>query len=305
LIAEGALNGSMINPVEAKPIVREIKELRALREKARSRDGRRVVTSMQADEAAILCGGMHPKVPAARQVRYAVAIGTGLRDNELQALTWADLHLDDVVPFIAVTKQLLKPGIKPPLRFETEREQGRARNEIMSSPRAVHADPKYGRTRRVPLHPGVVVTLRWWHQTGWKQSVGANPAHDDPIFPRDKKSPIPGIFAHSQSAPLLRQDLMYLGLSTEVHGKPLVFHSLRHTNGLALEGGRRSPRRHRRTARSRQRERDPRPLRRLAAGNAPRSRLQAPGRAARRTRRCGRRALACVTSRRSCPKSLI
>lgn len=235
LIAEGTLDAAMVNPLDTKPVVRELKELRALRDRKRSRDGRRIVTAQTAEEASTLCTAKHAKVPPGRQVRYAFALATAARDNEIQALTWNDLDLDAAVPCVKITKQLLKPGIKPPLWFESERAAGRSRKEILSSPHAVLCEPKYGRGRTVPLHPTIVTRLRRWRDLGWKLHVGSKPRSDDPLFPRDRKSPVPGIFAHSQSAPLLRQDLRHLGLPTDVHGRPLVFHSLRHTTASLLK----------------------------------------------------------------------
>jgi integrase len=235
MLEEERLDPSIANPLQKRPIVRELKQLRARKDKGRKIDGEKVVTVLNADQANTLINARHPKVPAIRRIAYLVTTGTGVRDNELRALMWSDLHLDEEVPYVHITKQLLKPGILPALRYETERESGRERDEIMVSPRAVFSDPKFDEVRKVPLHPAVVAGLCWWKRTGWKRAVGANPRDCDPIFPRDARSSVPGIFAHSQSAPLLRQDLARLGLPTTCHGKPLVFHSLRHTTGSMLK----------------------------------------------------------------------
>ncbi len=198
------------------------------------------ITSLTKEQAHSLLTTHHYKVKAYRRIRYLIAIGTGIRDSELQGLTWNDIKLNDI-PIVRVERQLEQIGTLPFLNYDQLIERGMNREEIAQSIQAVMSAPKYDSKRTIPLHPTVVAGLVWWKEIGWKKLTGRMPSKDDPVFPSEmagKKGQI--AFGFSDSAMLWKQDLERLGMATvqldsqgEEH--PLTFHSTRHTFSTLLE----------------------------------------------------------------------
>lgn len=229
LIGKEVLDENMRNPMDKHPVKKHIDELEKavakLKELA-ARQGAVKVISRDAVQKLI----HHTKEPM-RRLKYFLALTTGLRDNEIQGLTFADLFLDHKVPHVDISKQLLKGGIFPAKQFETLIYEGMDRDVIMSLPNALLKDPKSTSNKKnnsirlVPLHSELVLLLRQWLKKGFRAYTGQIPSLSSPVFPRAKKSPQPGCFCQSDSAPMLRHDLELLGLPSE----GITFHMLRHT----------------------------------------------------------------------------
>lgn len=172
---------------------------------------------------------------AVRRLRYLLAVMSGLRDKEIQALTFADLFLSDEIPYLKVDYQLMKRGNKPVKIYEEEIARGVSKEEIFSGDRAVLGLPKRRSRRAIPLHPELVKALNWWKSIGWKVFTGRKPEKDDPIFCREnrslRKGQKPGDFSSYDSPECLREDLVRVGKGETEY----TFHELRHTFATQLD----------------------------------------------------------------------
>lgn len=231
-IALGWIDNNMANPFDNIVVRRHVKKIRD------QHDNDKIITYLPVEDFHYMMGSHTPKIYDYRKIRYLVAIGTGMRDHEIQGLTIRDLYLSGTVeskkiPFIDVNKQLDKRGIKPFKKYEDLVAGGMSKDEIKTCSNALMSNPKRNSKRLIPLHPLLIKVLDYWIKTGWKLYVGRSPEMDDPVFPVGKipanRFSSAGSFAHSDSPELLRKDLERCGLSTTCKNKPLVFHSLRHS----------------------------------------------------------------------------
>jgi integrase len=85
-------------------------------EKAKTKAGRAVeIRALSDDEMLRLLA-----VASERKPVYLMAVHTGLRSSELGALTWGDLHLDAVTPFVKVRASTTKNGKSAEMRLLPE-----------------------------------------------------------------------------------------------------------------------------------------------------------------------------------------
>jgi integrase len=85
-------------------------------EKVKSKEGRAVeIRALSDDEMLRLLA-----VAGERKPVYLIAVHTGLRSSELAALTWGDLHLDAVTPFVKVRASTTKNGKSAEMRLLPE-----------------------------------------------------------------------------------------------------------------------------------------------------------------------------------------
>lgn len=228
-IEEEWINPEMQNPMDKPAIRKMVKDI------ATNHRIKKEVSFLTASQTMTLLTG---KVDEYRLMRYWMALGTGMRDHEIQALTWNDVVLDDEIPYVNVKSQLDIIGHGPCQSYESLTDQGWSKDKIKSSKQAVSSLPKYGSVRLIPLVPALVQRLKAWQAQGWRKYVGRKPTSSDPIFARSNISlragACAGDFCFSESANLFRKDLERNGLPTESNGLPLVFHSLRHTTASLM-----------------------------------------------------------------------
>ena len=202
-IALGWLDPAMPNPLD-RPVIRKV-----IKQMLKSAKTRRPITVLSEDQVQALLCTETSKVTDFRRIRYLVGLGTGMRDHEIQGMTWDDVHFTADVPYLLVDRQLDQIGSKPFVTYEDLCQKGLSKDEIAAIPNAVVSDPKYGSKRPIPLLPIVIAVLRHWKARGWHQYVGKVPAKDAPVFPSGKgnrHSPA-GQFAFVESPQLLRLDL--------------------------------------------------------------------------------------------------
>jgi len=157
-----------------------------------------------AGEVVALCTS--PKVPADRQVLYALLALTGARFGEAAGLRWRD--------YDATAKPLGRITIA---------------RSVRSAGRAI-APTKTGAIRRVPVHLALARLLDAWKASGWKAQYGAEPKPDDLITPNKLGKPRAVSTAHQA----LAGDLDRL----EFPGRGQQQHALRRTFvSLARDGG--------------------------------------------------------------------
>lgn len=133
-------------------------------------------------------------IPLDRKVKMVVALTTGARDGELQALAWN--HID--------------------LKQRTMRIERQIAGRKNDAP--VFKGPKKGSARTIPLHSLAVAAL-----AKLRQSTNSGP--DDPVFPD-----MLGRFWRGQSANFFRHDLLTAGLPEKYQGKfNFDFHATRRT----------------------------------------------------------------------------
>ena len=85
-------------------------------EKVKSKEGRaEQIRAFSDDEMLRLLASAGDRKPL-----YLMAVHTGLRASELAALTWADLHLDAVTPFVRVRAATTKNGKSADMRLHPE-----------------------------------------------------------------------------------------------------------------------------------------------------------------------------------------
>lgn len=228
------LNPDMANPIDKPAIKKLYKSL----QKTRTEDA--VIAHLSQEHVATLLTGHHQFLSDYRRLRYLIAITAGLRDHEVQGLTWSDINWTDRT--INVNKQLAKIGHAPLLHYK-DLQDGMTKDAIMQLPNAIAAKPKSFKSKRiVPLHPLTAAATKWWFEKGWKLYTGQAPSKDSPVFPRGKGKNAgrldignPGDFCFSESASLVRSDLLRLDLPATYEGENIDFHALRHTFSHLLE----------------------------------------------------------------------
>jgi len=228
------INGEMMSPLDKKPIKKLLKRMQEVMRRERP------ITVFSADHIQTIVGKEHRKVKDMRRVRYLTVVGTGMRKEELQGAIWSDFNLDTPIPYVKVDRQLFKIGHAPFERWEDLVEKGFTKRQAMAIPAALVTDPKKNSNRIIPLHPLVVVALKWWKQKGWALEVGRKPEPGDPVFPRNdvslRDSQKAGNFTMiNDASETLRLDLKRLKLPQESNGKPLTFQSFRHTFATLLD----------------------------------------------------------------------
>ncbi len=228
------VNPTMHNPMD-HPLV--TKHLAVLRREA---DKERPTVFLTAEQASDLLTRPSRKVIDYRRIRYLLVLATGLRDAEVQGLTWSDLHLDAPIPFLNVERQLIKSGPKP---WTHVRELRDDKSQIGRHPTAVVDDPKKNSKRPMPLIALLTEALRYWWKIGWAQYTRRKPQKDDPVFPAGQRNSHQeyGSFCMCESPELLRKDLERLRLpmhftdpTTGVEHN-MTFHGLRHTFSTLLD----------------------------------------------------------------------
>lgn len=233
IIALGWINPEATNPFDKPAIKRLITELKS------SSRNTRVIVSLSFEQAKTLLESTHPKIRPERSVKYALALLTGARVNELHGLTWEDVDFNRAV--IHINRQLIKPGCLPLIRYEDCIVKKMPKNDIYNLPNAIYSNPKRNSFRVLPLHPLAMAALEL-HRKTWKMLVGRNPNPQDPIFPRDKYSLSHGgkvgdfITGDFRAAGVFRKDLERLNLPSSYQGNNYTFHALRRTFASLLEG---------------------------------------------------------------------
>ena len=237
-IALSWLDPDLANPFE-RPIIK--KRIAQLFETAKHE---RVVTFLSVEQVVALLTVPTRKLIDFRRVRYLLVLTTGLRDHEVQGLIWTDFHLEDVIAYVYVDRQLDKIGSKPFLWVKELMDAGKTKDEILAVSNALVSPPKRNSRRPIPLLPLVVLVLRWWRAVGWKQYVGVAPRRDDPVFPsgRTNRHSPAGQFAFVESPELLRLDLDRVGqpmtfgeheIDHDFHGLRRTFSTLLNENGVS------------------------------------------------------------------------
>lgn len=160
------------------------------------------VVVLQREAAELLCTSS--AVPEDRRVRWLVALTTGLREGELQGLTWGDVDLDGDVPLVDVRQSYSVRCSVGALKTSSAR-------------------------RRVPLHPESVKALKAFRREVWAVLVGRFPRNEDAVFPNAE-----GGHCRPRSAEHIRRDLKACGCSTEIAGKAITAHSTRRTFATML-----------------------------------------------------------------------
>lgn len=166
---------------------------------AETRAGDGVVIHISRDQASKLLAC--PGVPEFWRVIDLLAVTSGMREDEIGALTWAEVKLDAEVAHAEVNHSVDRDGGKV----------------ILTAPKTKHA------RRAVPLHHLALRALKAWKVGGWTQLVGRPAGPSDPVFPDDKGS-------HrvlSNAAAQLRTDLRRAKCPDTYAGHNIVFHSLR------------------------------------------------------------------------------
>ena len=164
--------------------------------KAEHRHGDTLVCLRRADAELLITS---EAVPEQRRVRWLVALTSGLREGELQGLTWADVDLESVIPLLDVHRAFT-------VRCKT--------GELKTS----------NARRKVPLHHHAVRALRAWKSGGWTVLVGRHARPADAVFSNSK-----GGHTRPRSAEHIRADLAACGCLTEIAGHPVDAHATRRT----------------------------------------------------------------------------
>lgn len=171
---------------------------------AEPKAGKDVIVHLNLDEVRRVVGYEGDAVPLRRHARNVLAMLTGLRASEIQALRWSDVDLDGRPPVVRVHRQyvsrlssLTKPAFKP---------------------------PKRNSKRTVPLHPEVVRVLKRWRDE-WSAFTGRDRIDDDPIFAGSH-----GGYVSDFRSTELRLDLGAYGVSPLFEKQhPIIPHALRKT----------------------------------------------------------------------------
>lgn len=235
-MVQGWISDEKGNPFDHVRIRALLKDLR------KQSEGLRKTTVIGDAQLEALLTNENPKIPRYRVARYWVAGGTGMRDNEIQGLTFADLNLDAETPHLWVRRQLLKPGPLPATDVSELQARGISKEDWKTWKTAIVGPPKYGSQRCLPLHPDVVEAMKAWKKR-WTAYVGRRPQPGDPVFASGARygHQRPGGFSVSDSSDQLKKDLKRLGFkATAINPEttkeePLGFHSLRrwHASNLA------------------------------------------------------------------------
>lgn len=225
-VAEGWIGEDFVSPFIKIPIKRMLRDLSLL-----AKRGKKPVTiSMETVEKLL---SSH-KVIDFRKVRYLLAMATGLRVAELQALQWKDLFLDEPIPYLTVEKQLYKRGSLPLVNYEELLAQGKSKQQIFKTNSAVVGAPKRDSHRTIPLHPKAVEALRFWKTKGFQIFVGRKPQAEDPVFARSKASCKPGEEAGSFT--MVDKSCLYLDLlRVGVDRNSITMHAFRRSFATYLD----------------------------------------------------------------------
>ena len=235
-INEGWLSEELVNVCTKEPIRKLLKEF------SKQKDNNSVVTHLNYNQVETILTQINGKVKDNRRIKYLLAICSGLRHSEIQALTFSDLKKKEGIWYLDINKQLYKKGSLPAKRYEELVAAGLSKDEIAKSSCAIIANPKLDSVRMVPVHPLLLAALKYWKETGWKNYVGKSPDDGSPMFPRSNESlkelSRPGEYAEAHDdAELFKLDLKRLGLSEEFEdtGVTFDFHCLRHTFSTLLD----------------------------------------------------------------------
>lgn len=235
------LDENMANPLDKPAMRKEVQKIK------RRKTEEKVISHMTVEQVETLLTQKHKHLSDYRRLRYLLALTAGLRDHEVQGLTWQDIDFKQKT--LTINKQLAKRGSLPLLRIRDLEAKGMSKVEVFKLPNALAGKPKsYSSNRTLPLHPLTLEALKAWQQKGWKNYVGKAPNQADPLFPRGRGAAMgngnigqPGDFCFSESAGLVREDLERLELPTTFTDSTkgitinLDFHSLRHTFSHLLE----------------------------------------------------------------------
>lgn len=210
-VAEGWLDENFLNPIQKRPVRAMVKELKELRRKTAE------VKIVPWEQIQTLIND--EKIRLSRRVRYVIALTTGARDAEIQALTWKEVYLEADIPYIQISNQLLSPGRKPARIYEDEIALGKDKLAILNDKEtALISDPKtQASSSSVPLHPAAVKALKaLFKVTPWKEQ-------DDPVFSLNRKF-------FKTRAQVFRGDLNDHKFNSS------TFHALRRTFATKLAG---------------------------------------------------------------------
>ena len=184
------------NPATEKPVAKAV---------PKKDDANNIITISKNDAVTLL----NVSTYGVNEVKWLLALSTGMRDSEMQALTFADVDLS--AGLINVNKQL-----------ERYVNRGNTREFTIKK-------PKRNSQRFLPTTDRLLQVLTTWKKVGWKSYVGRTPEPTDPILPSRF-----GKHVLNRSAVLLRQALTAKKLPTEVEGKPITAHALRRTFATVL-----------------------------------------------------------------------
>lgn len=236
-IAMNWLDENMVNPLD-KPALQEL-----IRDLINQKSEGRPYTYFSPEHIAAFFTGQHEYFADSRKVKYVLVLTEGLRDAEVQGLTWRDVDFANLL--LSVTKQLEQAGHTPLLDWRKLVAEGKSKKQIRELTNAVSRKPKtISSVRTLPLHDLTAAVLAWWFKTGWKRLTGFSPGKDDPVFPRSnrslKRGQKAGSFCYADSAEQVRDDCDRLEVSpifTDKEGEEhnLDFHALRHTFAHLLE----------------------------------------------------------------------
>jgi integrase len=169
--------------------------------------GKGVIVHLPQEDAIALVT-TEKEIPDFRRVRHLFALTTGCREGEICGLIWANVHLDDVVPWVWIEQQVTEClDISPP------------RNNSL---------------RAIVLCAGTVLALRWLKKDIWEQFIGKVPTDEDAVFPLSD-----GTMGRPKSAQNLRIDLLTAGLPDKYKGKhPIDAHATRRSFATMLADAR-------------------------------------------------------------------
>jgi integrase/predicted DNA-binding transcriptional regulator AlpA len=234
-IALGWVDAEMMNPLSKPAIVAKERSLKSQKE------SKRVNAYLTLPQIEQLLSFQNSYMTDYKRMRYLLALTTGLRDSEIQALQWKDLDL--TAGTIRVNKQLFKRGCLPILDYFEARKTRKA-EEIALLPNAVSKEPKEDSKRILPLPSLTIQALVHWKRVGWQPYTKLSPTEESPVFPRSatslKPGEKPGHFCYTDAAEGLQTDLGRAGIPTTftdaMGGEaPITFHSLRHSYSHLLD----------------------------------------------------------------------
>jgi integrase len=123
-------------------------------QKAKTKAGRAVeIRALSDDEMLRLLA-----VAGERKPVYLMAVHTGLRSSELAALTWGDLNLDAVTPFVKVRASTTKNGKSAEMRLHPELAEGLRKLKacgVLDTEPVFKSIPRIERFRRDLIKAGI------------------------------------------------------------------------------------------------------------------------------------------------------
>lgn len=230
-IAEGWITPAISNPMMQSAILDMFKDHKETIEE------NKVINVLEPAQIEFLLSSH--QVPDYRKLRYLLALCTGCRDHEIQALTWKDIDFKNNI--MHIQRQLDKIGCLPSLYVSDLVREGKSKNDIYNMPNAVVSNPKRNSKRDIPMHHLLAQSLTWWKEKGYRQFTTLDPVEDGPVFARGVKGKPPGKMGDyflPESALLLRQDVQRMGTTIDASNaasERLVFHTLRHTFSSMLD----------------------------------------------------------------------